>query len=69
MKWRWSWWLPWRREADQAAKQALDEALTRLEESEEFKRKAAAAERRLRIHLRRNRFGEMIQREVFGGDE
>jgi hypothetical protein len=62
-----SWWPPWRRRSDEAAKEEVAQAQERLEESEQLRRRADEAGHRLKGHLRRNRFGQMIDREVFGG--
>ncbi len=64
-----SWWRPWHRSSDDEAKREVLRAQQRLEESQELRRHAQEAERRLRRHLRRNRFGAMIERQVFGGGE
>lgn len=59
----WLRWVPWRRDSDA---DVYDDD-KRLEESEELQRRAANTARHMRGHLRRNRFGEMLDREIFGG--
>ncbi len=73
MKWRfevsvqWWRWLPWRRQADMDAREAVELAEQRLTKSQELLDRARMAERHLRRHLRRDRLGAMIEQEVFGG--
>lgn len=55
--------LPWRRKSDD---DVYDDD-RRLDESIEIRRRAARSAKNMRGHLRRNRFGEMIEREIFGG--
>ncbi len=59
----WLWLLPWRR---RTAREVYDDD-RRLDESEQLKQRAEKSARDMRGHLRRNRFGEMLDREIFGG--
>jgi transcription elongation GreA/GreB family factor len=62
-----TWWPPWRRASDDAARNEVAESERRLRESEELLRRANEVERRMHRHLRRNRFGAMVDKEVYGG--
>ncbi len=59
--------MPWRRRADDEVKYVLETSEQRLKESEELRRRASETGRALRVHLRRNRFGALIEREMLGG--
>lgn len=59
-----SWiWFPWLRRS----KADVYDDDRRLDESFELRDRSAQSARHMRGHLRRNRFGEMLDREIFGG--
>lgn len=60
-------WLPWRRRSDDVARAEVDRSRQRLIESEELKQEAQRTNERFHTHLRRNRFGTLINKQVFGG--
>lgn len=62
-------WLPWRRKADRLSSSEVRTSDQRLKESEELRRRAKRVEKSMNGHRRRNRFGEMLDDEVFGSDE
>jgi hypothetical protein len=61
-----SWLLPWRRHADRVARDEVEKADERLKESRVLRTRAARVSDNMNGHKRRNRFGEMLDSEIFG---
>jgi hypothetical protein len=61
-----TWLLPWRRHADREAHDEVQRADERLKESRTLRTRAANVSKSMSSHKRRNRFGEMLDSEIFG---
>jgi hypothetical protein len=63
------WWPPWKWKSDHVAREETHNADRRLHESQELRARAERVEKSMKKRIRRDRFGEMIDREVFGGGD